>query len=177
MALDVHDVVELLDHVHRNPDRPRLVGDRARDGLADPPRRIGGELVATPVVELLGRPDQAERSLLDQVEEREPATEVALGDRHHQAQIGLHHLLLGLHVATLDAPRQRHLLLGSEQVHLSDRAQIEPQRVEARLDGEVQLGLLYMFSWGMTLDVCLDVCNGERRKGAVLHDHLDSLFH
>ena len=28
LALDVHDLVQLLDHVHRDPDRPRLVGDR-----------------------------------------------------------------------------------------------------------------------------------------------------
>ena len=63
LALDVHDLVQLLDHVHRDPDRARLVGDRARDRLADPPRRVGRELVALAVVELLDRADQAERAL------------------------------------------------------------------------------------------------------------------
>ena len=34
------------------------------------------------------------------------------------------------------------LLVGGEQVDAADRAQVEPQRVEARLDREVDLGLL-----------------------------------
>ena len=63
------DPVQLLDHVNRDADRPRLVGDRPRHRLADPPGRVGRELVAAPVVELLDRPDQPQRPLLDQVEE------------------------------------------------------------------------------------------------------------
>ena len=110
LALDVHDLVELLDHVHGDPDRARLVGDRARDRLADPPGRVGRELVAAAVVELLDRADQAQRALLDQVEERQAAAEVALGDRDDQAQVGLDHLLLGAHVAALDALGERDLL-------------------------------------------------------------------
>src|SRR2546423_13481328 len=76
LALDVHDLVQLLDHVHRDPDRARLVGDRTRDGLADPPRGVGRELVALAVVELLDGADEAERALLDQGEEREAAAKV-----------------------------------------------------------------------------------------------------
>src|SRR3954452_12258813 len=81
LALDVDDLVELLDHVDRDADRAALVGDGARDGLADPPRRVRRELVAAAVVELLDGADEAERALLDEVQEREPAAEVALGDR------------------------------------------------------------------------------------------------
>ena len=40
-------------------DRARLVGERARDRLADPPGRVGRELVAAAPVELLDRADQA----------------------------------------------------------------------------------------------------------------------
>src|SRR5437773_972774 len=87
LALDVHDLVQLLDHVHRDPDRPRLVGDRTRHGLADPPGRVGRELVALAVVELLHGTDQAERALLDQVEEAQAAAQVALGDRDDEAQV------------------------------------------------------------------------------------------
>ena len=101
------DLVELLDHVDGDPDRAAFVGDGARDRLADPPRGVGGELVATAVVELLDRTDQAHRALLDEVQERQPATQVGLRDRDDQAQVGLDHLLLGLHVAALDAPRQQ----------------------------------------------------------------------
>ena len=64
------DPVHALDHVDRDADRAGLVGDGAGDGLADPPRGVGGELEALGVVELLDRPHQAEVALLDQVEER-----------------------------------------------------------------------------------------------------------
>src|SRR6266566_8277658 len=139
LALDVHDLVQLLDHVHRDPDRARLVRDRARHRLADPPRRIGGELVALAVVELLDRADQAERALLDQVEEGEAATEVRLRDRDDEAQVGLDHLCLRAHVAALDALGEVDLLIGGQERHLPDLAQVEPQRVERRLDREVEL--------------------------------------
>src|SRR5262249_19574046 len=79
LALDVHDLVELLDHVHGDPDRAGLVGDGAGHRLTDPPGGVGRELEPLAVVELLDGTNQAQRPLLDQVEEREPATEVALG--------------------------------------------------------------------------------------------------
>ena len=136
------DLVELLDHVYRNADRARLVRDRTRHGLADPPRRVRRELEPLAVVELLDGADQAERSLLDQVEERQPTTEIALGNRHDEAQVGLNHLALGAHVALLDALGQVDLLARAEQRHAADLPQVEAQRVEARLDGQVDLKLL-----------------------------------
>ena len=142
LALDVGDPVQLLDHVDGDADRPRLVGDRPRDRLADPPGRVGRELVAAAVVELLDRADQAERTLLDQVEEGEAAAEVTLGDRDDEAQVGLDHVPLRGHVALLDPLRQRDLLGGGEQLDPADRAQVETKRVEARLDREVELRLL-----------------------------------
>ena len=126
-------LVELFRHVHGDPDRAALVGDRARHRLADPPRGVGRELVAAAVVELLHRPDQSQRALLDQVQEGEAAAHVALGDRHHEAQVGLDHLLLGRHVPALDALGEAHLFGGAQQRHAPDRAQVQAQRVEARL--------------------------------------------
>ena len=70
LALGAHDLVELLDDVDGHADRPRLVGERPRDGLADPPRRVGRELEPLAVVELLRRAHEPDRALLDQVEER-----------------------------------------------------------------------------------------------------------
>jgi hypothetical protein len=127
LALDVHDLVQLLDHVHRDPDRPRLVRDRPGDGLADPPGRVGGELVALAVVELLDRPDQAERALLNQIEEAEAAAEIRLRDRDDEAKVRLDHLRLRGHVAALDPLRQIDLLVGGQQRHLPDLAQVEPE--------------------------------------------------
>ena len=90
-----HDLVDRLDHVHGNADRARLVRDRARDSLTDPPRRVGRELVAAPVLELVHRLHQPDIALLDQVQELQAAVRVLLGDGDHEAKIGLHHLLLG----------------------------------------------------------------------------------
>src|SRR5215211_1973053 len=68
LTLDVDHLVELLHHVNGDADGPPLVRDRACDRLADPPRRVGRELVAAPVVELLDGADEAQRALLDEVE-------------------------------------------------------------------------------------------------------------
>src|SRR3954453_16943978 len=78
LALGAADLVELLDDVDRDADRARLVGQRAGDRLADPPGRVRGELEALAVVELLRRAHQAERALLDQVEERQTLVAVVL---------------------------------------------------------------------------------------------------
>ena len=81
--------VDRLYHVYRDPDRARLVGDRPADGLPDPPCRVGAELEAQCMVELVDCPQQAEVAFLDQVEEVEAAADVALGHAHHQAQVAL----------------------------------------------------------------------------------------
>ena len=36
LALYADQPVDCLHHMNRDPDRPRLIGDRPRDGLADP---------------------------------------------------------------------------------------------------------------------------------------------
>ena len=73
-----------------------MVGQCAADGLADPPGRVGGELVAAAVLELVHRSQQSDVAFLDQVEQRQAAVVVPLGDRHDQSQVGLGHLVLGL---------------------------------------------------------------------------------
>ena len=92
LALDAHQLVDRLDHVHGDADRAGLVGDRARDRLADPPRGVRRELVALGVVELLDRADQPEVALLDQVEEQHAAADVPLRDRHDQPEVRLDQL-------------------------------------------------------------------------------------
>jgi hypothetical protein len=118
--------------------------NRARDRLPDPPNRVGRELEAFAVVELLNRANQTERALLDQVEERKAAPWIRLRDRDDKAQVRLDHLRLRRPVAALDPLRQRDLLLGRQQRHPPDRAQVEPQRVERRLDAEVELRRLLL---------------------------------
>src|SRR5207253_11072975 len=51
LARNAVQLVDGLDHVHRDADGARLVRDRARDRLADPPGRVGAELVAAAVLD------------------------------------------------------------------------------------------------------------------------------
>ncbi len=113
LARDAVHLVDGLDHVHRDADGARLVGDRARDRLPDPPGGVGRELVAAAVFELVHRLHQADVAFLDQVEELQAAVGVLLRDRDHQAQVGLGHLALG--AARLGLARG-HLLVDVLQV-------------------------------------------------------------
>ena len=140
------------------------------DRLADPPGRVGGELEALAVVELLGRAHQAERSLLDQVEEREPLVAVVLGDRDDQAQVRLDHLLLGVEVAALDPLGEVDLLLGGEQAHLADVLEEQLQRVGGHVRLEVQRR--FGFAPAALVGRALDLRRGGDRRVDVL-DELD----
>src|SRR6266542_412941 len=88
----------------RSPRRapPSSVRDGALHRLADPPGRIGRELVAAAPVELLDRAVEAERPLLDQVEERYAEAAVDLRDRHDETQVRFDHAPLRALVAALD---------------------------------------------------------------------------
>ena len=81
--------------VHRQADGAALVGNGSCDCLTNPPGGVSGELVALFVVELFGCPNQAKASFLNQVLEAQAPIHVLLGNRDHQAQVGLHHLFLG----------------------------------------------------------------------------------
>src|SRR3954447_6942245 len=95
LALDATELVDDLDHVHRDADGAGLVGHGAGDRLPDPPGGVRGELVALGVVELLDRADQSEVALLDQVQERHAAAGVALGQGDHEAEVGFQEVVLG----------------------------------------------------------------------------------
>src|SRR5690606_30339368 len=100
-AAGAGELVDRLDHVHRDADGARLVGDGAVDGLPDPPGGVGGELVAAAVLELLDGADEALVALLEEVEEAHAAAVVLLGDADDQAQVGLDEVL-ARQVAVLD---------------------------------------------------------------------------
>lgn len=91
------DLVVGLRHVDRNADGVAEVGHGTRDGLTDPPGRIGRELVASAILELVHSLHQTKVALLNQVGHRETAVDIALGDRDHQTQVRLDHAGLGLH--------------------------------------------------------------------------------
>ncbi len=80
----------------RDTDRASLVRDGAGDGLTDPPRRVGRELVATAVLELVDGLHQADVALLDQIQELQTTVRVLLRDRNDETQIGFDEFALGL---------------------------------------------------------------------------------
>src|SRR3546814_11684346 len=57
LAAAAHQLVDRLDHMHRDADRACLVGDRAGDRLTDPPGRIGREFIAAAIFEFADRLD------------------------------------------------------------------------------------------------------------------------
>ena len=117
LALHADELVDCLDHVHRDANGTGLIGDGAGNGLANPPRGVCGELEALGVVELLDRTDKAKVALLDEVEEEHAAANIALGDRHHQAQVSGDELLLGIEAHLLDAHEAA--LLGTRELDLA----------------------------------------------------------
>src|SRR6478609_5810518 len=91
-----NQLVDRLDHVDRNTNRACLVRDRAGNGLTDPPRGIGRELVPAPILELVDRLHQADVPFLNQIEELQPAVRVFLRDRYDESEVRFDEFLLRL---------------------------------------------------------------------------------
>jgi hypothetical protein len=130
----------LVGDVDGEPDRPPLVGERARDRLPDPPGRVRRQLVAHLVVELLHRADQAQVALLDQIEQRDARLRVVARDRHDEPEVRLDQLALRVLVPLVLPARELALLGGRQERAVADRADVELERI-LRLRG-VALGEL-----------------------------------
>ena len=96
LAAGAHELVDRLDHVHRNADGAGLIGDGAGDGLANPPSRVGGKLVAAAPLEFVDGLHQADVAFLNQVEELQAAVGIFLRDGNDQAKVGFDQFFLGL---------------------------------------------------------------------------------
>ena len=132
---------EQLD-VDRQPDRARLVGEGAHHRLADPPGGVGREARAAVGLELARGVQQPDVAFLDQVEQGEPAVEIAAGDPDDEPQVGLDEPLLGLGVAGLDAAGQVLLLLRGQQLDPGDLLQVERDQLAAAVARLGGFGLL-----------------------------------
>src|SRR5262249_947366 len=96
LAAGAYDFVDGLDHVHRDADGARLISDRTGNGLPDPPGSVGGELVTSPILELVNGFHQSDVAFLNEVKELQAAVGVFFCDGNNEAQVGLDHFLLGL---------------------------------------------------------------------------------
>src|SRR5690349_11647445 len=153
LALGTADLVQLLDHVDRDANRARLVGQGAGDRLANPPGRVRRELEALAVVELLRRADKTERAFLDQIQEGKALVAIVLRDRDDKPEVRLDHLLLRVEVAALDPAREIDLFLGGEQPDLADVLQEQLKAVgrHVRLEVDRRLRLAAATTIGRTI--------------------------
>jgi len=151
--------------VDGDADGAAAIGDRALDRLPDPPGGVGRELEAAPVVELVDGADQAQVALLDEVEQRQPAVGVLLGDGDDEAQVGLHQVVPGLDRASLHGLGQLDLLGGGQQSNLADLAQVGTNGVVERgrlFGGAIAAGLVEVQVGGQQRTVEGDFSHGLR---------------
>ena len=135
-----------------NADRARLIGNGARDRLADPPCRIGAELVALVVVELLDRLDEAEVAFLYEIEEQHSPADIALGDAHDEAQIRLRQLLLRFLVTRFHALGKGDFLVSGKERNAADFLEIHAHGIvdadslgNAEVDVRIFLALFLIY--------------------------------
>jgi len=57
--------------------------------VLDPPARVGGKFYPSPVIELPGCSHEADISLLDEIKQAQSPVDVASGQTHNEAQVGL----------------------------------------------------------------------------------------
>ena len=122
------DAVERPRAVERHPHDAALLGQRLEDGLPDPPDRVGDELDALGLVELVRRADEAEVALVDQVGQRHALVLILLGHGDDEAEVAAHELVQRLAVAGADALGEIHFLFLRDQRILADLAEILVQR-------------------------------------------------
>ena len=115
--------------MYRYSDRSGLVGDGSCNGLSDPPCGVRTELVALGVVELVDSFDQAQISFLDKIEEQHSSSDIFLGDRNYETQVGLAQLLFGPLVALFHPLGQFDFLFSRKQRHLAYLLEIHSYRV------------------------------------------------
>src|SRR5207237_188219 len=110
-------------------DRAGVVGEGALDALADPPRRVGAELEAEAVLELVHGPHQAAVAFLDEVAERQAAAAVALGDGDDEAEVAFGQLAAGVLELALPAADD-----GQQRLELVEGGQVLQRPVAQLLD-------------------------------------------
>ena len=136
--------VDRLDHMHRDADRTRLIRDGARNGLADPPRRISAELIPLVVIELFHGLDEPQIAFLDEVKEKHASSNIAFRYTHDETQVCLSQCLLRRFVAVFHALGQIDFLIGRQKGYAADFLEIHAHRIiyaDALGDAQVNIRL------------------------------------
>ena len=115
--------------MHRNSNGSRLVGDGSCNCLTNPPCRIGGELVAFSIVELVNRLNQTKIALLNQIQEQHPSAHIAFGNADYKTKVCLTEFFLSLFVTFFHSLCQFNFFIGTEKRYFSDFLEIHSDRV------------------------------------------------
>src|SRR5665648_418038 len=110
--------------MHRNSNRPSLVGYGAGYGLTDPPGGIRAKLKSFNVVKFFDGLNQSQITFLNQVKEQHSPSNIAFGNTYHESQISFSKSTLGFLVTGLHSFCQLYFFLGREQWHSSNFFQI-----------------------------------------------------
>src|SRR5690606_11881303 len=121
LAKDAREIARTIQrHTHRAP----LIRERRQDRLTDPPHGVRDELHALLRIELPCSRDEPDVAFLDQVDQRDAAVLILLGDADDEAEVRPDELLHGLLIALLRTTTQLDLFLRSQQLMLADLAQV-----------------------------------------------------
>ena len=109
------DAREVGRAVERHAHRAALARERGEDRLANPPHGVRDELDALIGIELSRSGEQADVALTDEIDERQSAVLVLLGDGDDEAQVALDELLQRVLIAGANLLRELDLLRTLEE--------------------------------------------------------------
>jgi len=125
--------------VNGEADRTRLIHDSLFHVPTDPPDGVGRKAEATFRIEFLYRMDKAEISFLDQIQEGEPAVEIAMRDLDHQPQVADDHALACSTVTAVGEAGETGLFLGRQQLGAADLVEVQTGRIQVTCPSRVPI--------------------------------------
>ena len=104
----------------RDTDRSRLIRNRSRNRLTNPPGRIGRKLVALAVIKFFNRFDQTQVAFLNQIQEQHTTAHITLCNADNQTQVGLRQTLFGFLIAVFHSFCKLDFLFCRQKRNLTD---------------------------------------------------------
>jgi hypothetical protein len=123
--------------------------------LPDPPGGIGGEAESTFWIELLDGMNQPKVALFDQIEQRETAVGVVLGDVHNQPQVVLDHFLARIEAAALRQACVMDFFGRGQQMVVTDLVEVDLRHIRQQIGARVVVlgGRLVLRQIGFFADI------------------------
>jgi len=85
-----------FNHMHRDPDCPRLIRDSPGYRLPDPPGGISAEFVTPLIFKFVNRLHQSNVSFLNKIKKLETPVRIFFGNTDNKPQVGLNKFGLGV---------------------------------------------------------------------------------